>query len=162
LNIVTVTQGSLTLSNHSEHKQHTFTGDLFMAIGWLTVLKMVPWGDVIVNAPKIADGAVKLWSTVAKKQTSTVSPITDTQPDPSSEAQSIIILQAKLATAEVQISELHHQMLKSSELIKALAEQNTQLIKRVELNRVRVLWLAGIVAVLVVVTAVNLAITLAG
>ena len=127
-----------------------------MAIGWLTVLKMVPWGDVITNAPKIADGAVKLWNTVAKKQTSTVSPITDTQPSPASEAQSIVILQAKLATAEVQISELHHQMLKSSELIKALAEQNTQLIKRVELNRVRVLWLAGTMIVLVAVTTIYL------
>ena len=133
-----------------------------MAIGWLAVLKMVPWGDVIVNAPKIADGAVKLWSTVAKKQAATVSPATNTQPALSSEAQSIVILQAKLATAEAQISELHNQMLKSSELIKALAEQNTQLIKRVELNRVRVLWLVSIVAVLVVVTAINLTITPAG
>jgi uncharacterized protein (DUF697 family) len=133
-----------------------------MAIGWLTVLKMVPWGDVIANAPKIADGAVKLWSTVAKKQAATVSPTTNAEPAPSSEAQSIVILQAKLATAEAQISELHNQMLKSSELIKALAEQNTQLIKRVELNRVRVLWLAGIVAAVVVITAITLAITFAG
>jgi hypothetical protein len=143
-------------------KQRVFTGDLFMTIGWLTVLKMVPWGDVIAHAPKIADGAVKLWSTVAKKTASTVSPITDTQTAPSSEAQSIVILQAKLTTAEAQIAELHNQMLASSELIKALAEQNTQLINRVELNRVRVLWLAGIVVVLIVITAINLAITPAG
>ena len=31
-----------------------------MAIAWLTVLKMVPWGEVINNAPKVADGAKKL------------------------------------------------------------------------------------------------------
>lgn len=38
-----------------------------MAAGWLTVLKMVPWGDVIENAPKVAQGAKKLWSSVGKK-----------------------------------------------------------------------------------------------
>jgi len=38
-----------------------------MAIGWLTVLKMVPWGDVIENAPKVATGAKKLWQNVGKK-----------------------------------------------------------------------------------------------
>ena len=38
-------------------------------------------------------------------------------------------------------------MLASSELIKALAEQNTQLVQRIEANRVRVVWLAGATAV---------------
>ncbi|MDP3225514.1 MAG: hypothetical protein Q8M96_20455, partial [Rubrivivax sp.] len=32
-----------------------------MAIGWMTVLKLVPWGDVIKNAPAVAEGARKLW-----------------------------------------------------------------------------------------------------
>ena len=39
-----------------------------MAAGWVTVLQMVPWGEVIKNAPKVADGAVKLWSSVTKKK----------------------------------------------------------------------------------------------
>lgn len=30
-----------------------------MAIGWLAVLQMVPWSDVINNAPKVAEGAEK-------------------------------------------------------------------------------------------------------
>ena len=38
-----------------------------MAIGWLAVLKMVPWSDVIENAPKVASGAKKLWNSVGKK-----------------------------------------------------------------------------------------------
>ena len=37
-----------------------------MAAGWVTVLQMVPWGEVIKNAPKVADGAVKLWNSVSK------------------------------------------------------------------------------------------------
>lgn len=122
-----------------------------MAIGWLSLLKMVPWGDVISTAPKVADGAKKLWSTVAKKPPAAESP---TQPTRSPDAQSIAILQA-------QVSDLHNQMLESSELIKALADQNTQLIKRFEVNRIRVLWLAGAMVVLAIVAAINLAITLA-
>ena len=39
-----------------------------MAAGWVTVLQMVPWGEVIKNAPKVADGAVKLWNSVSKKR----------------------------------------------------------------------------------------------
>ena len=47
---------------------------------------------------------------------------------------------------ETAITDLHAQMLASSELIKALADQNAQLIKRIEFNRVRWLWLAAAVA----------------
>ena len=39
-------------------------------------------------------------------------------------------------------------MLTSSELIKALADQNTELIKRIEVSRIRILWLAGATVVL--------------
>ena len=132
-----------------------------MAIGWLSVLKMVPWSDVISNAPMVADGAKKLWSAVAKKPPTAESPITSAQPTLSPEARAIAKLQAQLAAAKTEVSDLHNQMLESSELIKALADQNTQLIKRVEVNRIRVLWLAGAMVVLGIVAAINLVITLA-
>lgn len=113
-----------------------------MAIGWLTVLKMVPWGDVIENAPKVANGAKKLWQTVGKKPVSAV-------PDMSAhqvlraEAPVVAALQDQVAELQVAVADLHQQMLVSSELIQSLANQNTQLIKRVEVNRVRLLWLAA-------------------
>ena len=132
-----------------------------MAIGLFSILKMVPWGDVINKAPEIADGAKKLWKAVAKKQPASELPTTSPQPALSPEAQSLVILQAQLAAAKAEISDLHNQMLESSELIKALADQNTQLIKRLEVNRIRVLWLAGAVVILGVVGAINLALTLA-
>jgi hypothetical protein len=47
-----------------------------------------------------------------------------------------------IAALEAAVSELHRQMLASSELIKALAEQNGQLVARVEANRVRLIWLS--------------------
>ena len=125
-----------------------------MAIGWLTVLKLVPWDDVIRNAPKVADGAKKLWSTLAKKPSGATSPGTPAQlsPNPPSLSQ----LQTQLDTAVAEIAELHQQMLASSELIQALADQNAQLIKRVEVNRLRVLWLASAVSVVTVFSLVFL------
>ena len=132
-----------------------------MAIGWLSVLKMVPWNEVISNAPLVADGARKLWSAVAKKPPAAQSPGAGSPPTLSAAARSIAVLQAQLAATEAQVSDLHNQMLESSALIKALAEQNTQLIQRVEVNRIRTLWVAAIVAVLSIVVATNLAITLA-
>jgi hypothetical protein len=132
-----------------------------MAIGLFSILKMVPWGDVISKAPEIADGAKKLWRAVAKKPPAAELPTASAQPALSTEAQSLAILQTQLAAAEAEISDLHNQMLESSELIRALADQNTQLIKRFEVNRIRVLWLAGIMVVIGAVAAINLAITLA-
>lgn len=126
-----------------------------MAIGWLTVLKMVPWGDVIANAPKIADGAMQLWSTVARKPVAAVSPAENMRAEASSEAHA---LRAQLVAAEARINDLHNQMLESSELIKALADQSAVLIKRIEINRIRVIWLFSAVVVLAVMITVNLAI----
>ena len=133
-----------------------------MALGWLTVLKMVPWDDVIKNAPRVADGAKKLWGAVAKKPPSAGVPGAAAQPELSSDAHTNAKLQAQLAAALAEIATLHDQMLESSELIKALADQNTQLIKRIEVNRIRTLWLAGVVAVLGIVVVVNLIVALAG
>lgn len=131
-----------------------------MAIGRLSVLQSVPWADVISNAPKVADGAKKLWNTVVKKTPSPDLPAADAQPALSPEAQAIAALQAQLAAVEAAAADLHNQMLASSELIKALAEQNTQLIKRVEVNRIRVHWLAGGTVLLGIVAAASLVLTL--
>ena len=133
-----------------------------MAIGWLSVLKMVPWGDVISNAPRLANEAKKLWSTVAKTPPASEPSTPKARPALSPDSQSIALLQGDIEVVVAEISDLHQQMLESSQLIKALADQNTQLIKRMEMQRIRVLWLAGMVAVLGVVAVINLVITLAG
>ena len=125
-----------------------------MAIGWLAVLQMVPWSDVIKNAPKVADGAKKLWKTVGNKSADDVaapaaaSAAPQSALSPDNAAAVIAALQVRVAALEDATGELHEQMLASSELIKALAEQNTQLIARAETNRVRTLWLAMVTAVL--------------
>jgi hypothetical protein len=123
-----------------------------MAIGWLTVLKSVPWGEVISNAPKVAQGAKKLWNAVSNKPPSPAMPTPAAHaPDPQA-----------LAKLQAAVNDLHGQMLSSSELIKALAEQNTQLIRRIELNRIRLLWLAGVTGVVAIVAVSALVIVLLG
>lgn len=97
-----------------------------MAIPWLTVLQSVPWTDVIRNAPKVADGARKLWQRVARRTPAAgaASPA-GASLVPADDA-------VRLAALEAAVADLHEQMLASSDLIRALAEQNTQLIGRLE------------------------------
>lgn len=127
-----------------------------MAIGWISLLKTVPWAQVIATAPVVAEGARKLWNGVAKKRASPPqaqdAPVRD-------RGASAVPLQAQVDALEAVVADLHEQMLASSELIKALAEQNTELIKRVESNRTRLLWLWVAVVVL---GAIGLARVLSG
>ncbi len=114
-----------------------------MAIGWLTVLKMVPWGDVIENAPKVATGAKKLWQTVGRKPVA-AAPVAPAHEVLRAESPAVAALQRDVVELQTAVADLHQQMLDSSALIQSLADQNTQLIKRVEVNRVRLLWLTAL------------------
>lgn len=127
-----------------------------MAIGWLAVLSSVPWSEVINNAPKVADGAKKLWKALAKKPSVTGVNNSRSQAAATSESQAIAALEARALALEAAVADLHGQMLASSELIKALAEQNAQLIQRIETNRVRLLWLSIVTAVIAIAGVVDL------
>jgi len=116
-----------------------------MAFPWLVVLQSVPWGEVMKNAPKVAEGAKKLWGSVRKNGDVEVAPRSaQTQ---SASPQSMEALQSRLEKLEGDVVDLHLQMLASSELIKTLAEQNSQLVKRVEANRRRVIALAVVLCI---------------
>lgn len=123
-------------------------------IGWLAVLQLVPWSDVIKNAPKAAEGAKKLWQSVRKKEPSSFQD-TATRNLPS-DIQTP--LQTRMAAMEQNLADLHTQMLESAALIQTLAEQNTQLVQRAESMRVRVKVL-GVVVVLLVVAVGWLAVS---
>ena len=134
-----------------------------MAIGWLAVLQSVPWTEVVRNAPKVAEGAKKLWSAIGRKGPAPGMAAPAAQSSPSAltpEAQAIASLSLRVNALEATTAELHGQLLASSELIKALAEQNTQLIARIEANRMRVLWLSGGVATAGLVAVFSLALVL--
>ena len=132
-----------------------------MAIGWLAILTAVPWAEVVKKAPEVAESAKKLWNTLAKKYPKSKSEVRTERTVFTSKDQEISWLKDRLTAIETTNSELHNQMLTSAELIKALADQNTQLIKRVELNHLRILRLAaftifiGIVAVISIIFAIS-------
>jgi len=129
-----------------------------MAIGWITLLKTVPWADVIATAPVVADGAKKLWKTVGRKTQAEPATADESAMTATPETDAAAQLQARLLALESTSQDLHAQMLASSELINALAEQNTELVKRDEANRVRLLWLS--VSVLVSSAAVAVCLVL--
>ena len=119
-----------------------------MAAPWLAVvLKNVPWGEVIRRAPDIADGAKKLWQSVSGKQDYREPKVYDV---PYSELESDSDRDARIQSLEMQIARLQTQMVESSQLIKTLADQNEQLIARVESNRRQVVKLSRVVLGLVI------------
>lgn len=118
-----------------------------MPIPWLVVLQSVPWAEVVKNAPKVADGAKKLWNAIGTQSPLAAEPAASEAPTALPDEQSIDTLRTRLTAIEAAAADLHGQLLASSELIKALAEQNTQLVQRIEANRVRVVWLAGALAI---------------
>jgi len=120
-----------------------------MPISWLTVLQAVPWSDVIRNAPKVAEGAKKLWSSVAGQPAQApldAGALARARDDRSPEA-----FQARIDALDATVADLHSQLLASAELIRELAEQNTQMVRRVELNRVRAVRLSWALAVVTLV-----------
>ena len=110
----------------------------------LTVLSHIPWGQVVDNAPKVADGAARLWSTVTGFRTKAAD---GTAASAGAKAPTgTEALRGRVEALEETVRHLSEQMQASSELIKALADQNAQLVQTIELNRsrlVRLAWAAG-------------------
>lgn len=132
-----------------------------MPAGWVTVLQMVPWGEVIKNAPKVADGAVKLWNSVSKKKVdveagSEVSDVVLT-----TDLETLEKLEHKLRATESAVADLQVQVVQSAEVIKELASQNTQLVAQIEANR-KAVTVLGVALALALVAGVVQAVILFG
>jgi hypothetical protein len=132
-----------------------------MAIGWMTVLQLVPWSDMITNAPKIAEGAKKLWNAVGKKPPASAVGHDGTSLAAGDAPPTLAALEKRLQAVEMANAELHEQMLASADLIKTLADQNTQLIKRIDVNRVRLITLAVVTCLVALIAVTSLALLLA-
>ncbi len=104
-----------------------------MALPWKLILSNVPWKDVLGNAPKIADGAKKMWGSMGRK--------TGGRPDGGEMAEAHLAADAdlptRLAALETASRRLQTQMLASGELIQALSQQNAQLVAQIETLRRR-------------------------
>jgi hypothetical protein len=118
-----------------------------VALGLFTLLKTVPWSDVISTAPVVADGAKRLWKAVAKKTVPAASAEEGISTAISPSNADLAQAHTRLASLETRVTELQQEMLDSSELIKALAEQNAELVKRAEAHRIRLLGLTFFVVI---------------
>jgi len=117
-----------------------------VAIGWFAAFKIIPWREVVTAAPSIVQGARKLWSSVTRTEQQ-VSPLT-VQPDEevSSQADALSAIEARLLALESRTTEIAREAVSYSELIKSLAEQNSQLVQAVGILRLRtrvLLWFTG-------------------
>lgn len=126
-----------------------------MALGWLSILSSVPWTEVIANAPRVAEGAKRLWNAVGGKPAPTGG-----GGRPGAAADPAVDLATRLQAAETALAELHQQMLASSALIKDLAEQNTRLVEGIEAERRYGRRLAGLLLVVAVVALAGLVLAL--
>ncbi|HKU46518.1 MAG TPA: hypothetical protein VJQ58_06515 [Burkholderiales bacterium] len=86
-----------------------------MAAGWLTALKMIPWDDVVANAPAVLRGAKKLWGKAGRSE-----------PTPD-----------RVGALEQEVAQLREQADTAAGVISSLAEQNARLVEAVDLLRVR-------------------------
>ena len=132
-----------------------------MAAGWWTVLKTVPWSEVISAAPQVASGARRLWDTVNRKP-GAVDPATGLSPEMAAQEDDIIgLLIARSEQNDAELNDLRNQMRSASELIANLADQNAQLIAKMDVQRQKLTWLgvtAGLSALLAVVALILVAV----
>lgn len=111
-----------------------------------TVLSNIPWGQVIDNAPKVAEGATRLWNSVGlrgkKEAAASAAPSNEPAAASATPLTQAELLQAQIEALDAEVRQLTQQMQASTELIKTLAEQNAQLVQRIEMNRIRLRQLA--------------------
>lgn len=120
-----------------------------MAINWITAFKLIPWRDVVENAPTVLGAAKKLWD----KRTA--------PPPPPPAAENDATPHPHIKVLQQDIASLKEEAARTAELIKALAEQNTRLVEAVDVLRARsrlllyttlvlVVWVIALAVVLVI------------
>lgn len=113
---------------------------------WVALLRNVPWIDVIRNAAAVADGARRLWSSVRRQQPPAESGGVLAELATGADSPGLASVHARLAAADGALAALQEEMLASSELIRNLAEQNGQLVARIDGMRRRLMWLGAAAA----------------
>lgn len=111
-----------------------------MAIGWMSALKVIPWGDVIEAAPNIVKGARKIFTRTEQAE---VSPPSTASGSPE-----------RVLQLEARVTELAEQQAASAKLIQTLAEQNARIVQAIDILRVRTRLLMGVSGVLAVLLGV--------
>lgn len=132
-----------------------------MAAAWLKVLKSVPWGEVIQAAPQVANSARRLWDTVGRKG----APVPNTELDEAVAHMplddGLAMLAAQVEQQEVALAQLHGQVREATKVITELADQNAQLIAKLQSARERLTVIGVVAGFSGVVALISLALVLA-
>ncbi len=119
-----------------------------MPINWIAAFKIIPWTDVIAAAPTVARTARDLWRGMSKAKPA------DTGPSPENAGGGTSTPEEELRALRAELTDTRAQLLSMSEVLRALAEQDEQLIAAIEVLRVRTRVLAFVSVALVVACAV--------
>ena len=119
-----------------------------MAVGWVTALKLVPWGDVLEATPQILQSAKKLLGATRK---GTADAAAGTLAGAGDAATPPVALQ--LQQLRERVARLEQEQQESAVLIQSLAEQNAQVVQAVEVLRLRNQRLTAAIALLGAVCA---------
>jgi hypothetical protein len=114
-----------------------------MAVGWVTALKLVPWGDVLEATPQILQAAKKL---LGRTRQGTADAAAGTLAGAGDAATPSVALE--LQQLRERVARLEQEQQESAVLIQSLAEQNAQVVQAVEVLRLRNQRLAAAIAVL--------------
>jgi len=106
-----------------------------MAFGWITALKIIPWKDVLENAPHIVKAAKNLYAGT-KKDTSSSSEDSDSVAF-TSDSENTENRDCRINRIEKKVLELNDEQDSSIELIRSLAKQNIRIVEAIEVLRVR-------------------------
>ncbi|RDD94688.1 hypothetical protein DTW89_04510 [Acidovorax sp. BoFeN1] len=119
-----------------------------MAVGWVTALKLVPWGDVLEATPQILQAAKKL---LGSTRQGTADAAAGTLAGAGDAATPPVALQ--LQQLRERVARLEQEQQESAVLIQSLAEQNAQAVQAVEVLRLRNQRLTAAIALLGAVCA---------
>jgi len=109
----------------------------------LTVLSYIPWGTVIDAAPRIAEGAGRLWEAARNlRRTKTPQEEAGGNP-PTDQPTEAERLQAQVVELEMAVNAMREQLQASAEVVKELADQNALLVQRIEVARQRIVLMAA-------------------
>lgn len=118
----------------------------------LKVATQIPWEKVIELAPSVAERAGTLWKSIKSKNKRLSVDESSVYTSYTTELSESDLLKARLERLEERAGSLEEQIQLSAGLLKTLAEQNTSLVQRIELHRIRLirqsLLFAGVGAVL--------------
>lgn len=108
----------------------------------ITVLSNIPWGTVIDAAPRIADGAGRLWEAARNLRRPKPPDMADPEAPASSGISETERLQTRVTELEATVQAMREQMQASAQVVKDLADQNALLVQRIEVARQRVVLMA--------------------